>query len=375
MKKSTFRKIPRLFVVTLMMLNGLVNIVFSFSPESFYGKSDLSDASHLVQYVTYQQASSIITIAIGAALIYLSIGLLKKQRRAWLYSIGLLLVINFQNIYPSIKAIPLSLGLLSIIILLSSYKHFNVKQRTPRTNSIIAWLSVIFAMAYGSIGCYLLRAQFKGIHNFIDSIYFTLVTYSTVGYGDITPASNDAKLFVITMIFVGLGSFATVITVLLGPLLERRLKKVFTMVEYLSHMRNHAIICGVNQTTQQMAKELEAKGIEVLFVDSQQDKLSEVERREFDTLHADIADKNILKQAGLLDSKMLVCAEKDDAKNILITMLAKELLNHSRRKNKIQLITLLEKPSNADSAKKAGADELIIPALLGSNQLLTMLKS
>jgi hypothetical protein len=36
---------------------------------------------------------------------------------------------------------------------------------------------------------------------------------------------------------------------------------------------------------------------------------------------------------------------------------------------------LLEKPSNADSAKKAGADELIIPALLGSNQLLTMLKS
>ncbi len=63
--------------------------------------------------------------------------------------------------------------------------------------------------------------NFKAIKDWPDALYFTVVTYSTVGYGDITPLTEEARLFVVSMIFIGLGAFAGILTFIVGSLVNR----------------------------------------------------------------------------------------------------------------------------------------------------------
>lgn len=371
--KNNIKRIPPILVATLIFINGVVNIVFAVLPNYYY--QDYHKNHHLLfQYVDYQQTSAVITIIVGLVLISLGIGLYKRQKSSWFWSVIILILFTIENTYPEIKTFPFALGLISLLTLIIFYRQFSVKKIKSQRHVMIAWLSVVFAITYGAIGCYLMKEQFNGIKTFTDSLYYTLVTYSTVGYGDITPATTNAKLFVITMIFVGLGSFATIITVLIGPMLENRLKKVITMVEHFNHLKHHAVVCGINEITLQIAKDLKLQGIEVLFIDENSDHLNLVEQLNFENLQGDPSDRKILKRASVIDADYLVCGNKNDADNILITMTANSMINESKKGVKnLKIITILDKPSNSDNAKRSGANELIIPALLASQTTLQFL--
>jgi voltage-gated potassium channel len=366
---TTIKKIPPILVATLIFINGLVNIIFAILPSTLIKEHDFSEASRLFSMVAYQQASSILTVIVGFILISLGIGLYNKRRSAWLWSIVMLLLLNIENIYPSIKYIPLLLGIVSLVILLIFHKRFRVYNQVTKTNTTIAWLSVTFAMGYGAIGSYLLRDQFRNLHSFSDSVYYTLVTYSTVGYGDITPVTNDAKLFVVTMIFIGIGAFATVFTVLIGPLMEKRLKKVFTMVEQLNHLRGHAIFSSVNQITLQMARDMKKHGIDALFIETDVKLLTLLERQNYNALNGEATDMHLLKQAAISDAKYFIAAEEQDAQSILTVMTVKKYLNKHVKKSHPEIVIVLQQPDNASNAEEVGADRVIIPALLASQSM------
>lgn len=366
---KSLKKMPPALVATLVLINGFVNIVFAILPESLIREHDFTEASEYVSMVAYQQASSILTVIVGLILITLGIGLYHKRRIAWAWSIVMLLLLNIENIYPSLKYIPLSLGIFSLCILVIFYRQFSERKQVTETNTVIAGLSVLFAMGYGSIGSYLLRSQFNGIHSFNDAIYFTLVTYSTVGYGDITPVSSDAKLFVITMILMGIGAFATVITVLLGPILERRLKKVFIMVEQLNHMRGHAIFSYANEITFQMARDMKKHGIDVVFIVNDDKTIMQLERLKYNVINGEITNKGILKKAAILDAKYFVATDDQDGETILTLLNVKKYLTQHAKNRRPEIIAILDKPENATSAIDVGADKTIIPALLASKEL------
>ncbi|MCH9644031.1 MAG: NAD-binding protein [Gammaproteobacteria bacterium] len=368
--KNFLKNAPPIIVATLILLNGLVNIISAILPSSLYRKSILFESSRLLQYVAYQRTSMVITIIIGAILLALGIGLYRKHRAAWRWSIIMLVIMSIKNAYPTLEVIQFGFCIFSLLILLTFHKEFSVRQATTKTHIIIAWLTVIFAVAYGTVGCYLMRDQFRGIHSFLDAVYYTLVTYSTVGYGDIIPTTANARLFVITMIFIGLGSFATVITVLLGPVLANKLKKVYTMVEHLNNLEHHAICCGVNNMTRQIAQTFKSKNIDTLFISKQADLLTEMEQLGFSTLLGDATDETVLIKAGIYDANYFVCADGDDAQNILLTMVANTTLTKKPAKQKVKIITVIENSDHAESAKKSGASQLIIPAILASENIL-----
>jgi voltage-gated potassium channel len=281
----------------------------------------------------------------------------------------MLVIIALENAYPAFKLIPFALAAVSLVILIIFSSQFRVRHRMTQTHTIIALVSVLFAMGYGAIGSYLLREQFKGIHNFTDAIYYTLVTYSTVGYGDITPQTNDAKLFVITMIFIGIGAFATVVSVLIGPLLEGKLKKVFSMVEQFNHMRGHAIICNVTQITMQIAKDMQKQNIDVVFIETDAQLIKQLDRLNLNIISGDSTDMHILKNAGLVDAKYFVIGDGHDGQTILTGMTAKNYLKKHSKKQHPEMIFILDKPENSTSAREVGADRIVIPALLASQAL------
>lgn len=369
-KISTVKTIPLRVVAILIFLNGIVNIVFSIFPTRLLKIPDIYNASQIFQYIEYQRASMVLSILIGVFFLVLGVGLYKRQRSAWIWSISLLLFASIENSYPVIRFIPLSLSLSSLLILAIFYRQFLQQKQTLKTHLIIAWMTVLISVLYGGIGCYLMRSQFHGIKSVLDAFYYTLVTYSTVGYGDIIPITAEAKIFVITMIFMGLASFATVISVLLGPILENKLKRVFTMVERLNHLKHHVIFCGVSQLTLQIAKDFKSRQIDVLFVSNSPTDLTEVKQEDFDTLQGDSTDDAVLKKAGIHDAQYCICAEDNDAKNILLTMISNALVSSKPSKEKVKIVTVLNKPSNAENANRVGADKLIIIPQLASEHLL-----
>lgn len=367
---TVIKRILPTLVATLIFANGLVNIIFSLLPEALYHTEDLSQASQYFSYVTYQHASSLLSIIVGFVLISLGLGLYHKRKYAWFWSIILLVVTTLENLYPVFRLIPFMLAIVSLSILVIYHKQFKTRPNTSQGHSIIALVSVLFAMAYGSLGSYFLRAQFNGIHNFTDAIYYTLVTYSTVGYGDITPQTNDAKLFVITMICIGIGAFATVVSVLIGPLLEGKLKKVFSMVEHFNHLRGHAIICNVTQITMQIAKDMQKHHIDVIFIESDTQLIQQLDSLNLNIINGDSTDMHTLKNAGLVDAKYFVIGDGHDGQTILTGMTAKNFLKKHSKKQHPEMIFILDKPENSTSAKEVGADRIVIPALLASQALV-----
>ena len=130
---------------------------------------------------------------------------------------------------------------------------------------IVALFSVLFALGYGIIGSYALRAQFNNLETWIDAVYFTFVTYSTLGFGDIHPLTAEAKIFVISMIPIGVGSFITAIATLLGPALEKRLKGVLGIMKKFQHITNHVIICGYSNVSESVIDELQERDVPFLI--------------------------------------------------------------------------------------------------------------
>jgi voltage-gated potassium channel len=89
--------------------------------------------------------------------------------------------------------------------------------------------ALLLLIAYGTMGGLLLGPGFSPpIASLQQALYFTVETMSTVGYGDILPKSDDARLFVISLIVLGLSVFATSLTAVAGPLVQSRLSRIIT---------------------------------------------------------------------------------------------------------------------------------------------------
>ena len=95
------------------------------------------------------------------------------------------------------------------------------------TGTLFALTGVLFTLGYGVLGSYVLGADFTPkLTNIIDAVYFAVVTMATVGYGDITPRTAEARLFCVSLIVLGLVVFATSLTAIIGPLIDNRMKKL-----------------------------------------------------------------------------------------------------------------------------------------------------
>jgi voltage-gated potassium channel len=364
MQSSLLKKFPAQLVSTLIFLNGVVTIVIALFPGLLKKLPQVYQASRFLQYTYFQQASFIITMLLGLMLVYLGWGLYLKKRSSWLMSVGLLALLIIAAIYPKLNIIQLCLAVVSLIVLVLYKKSFTVVTESVNRQSWVAWLSALVAVLYGTLGSYALHDQFKNIHSLTDAFYYTVVTYSTVGYGDVSPITGEAKLFVVTMILVGLAAFAAIITMVIGPMIQEKLKKVFAMVESISQLKNHAILCGLNPLTLELAKGYVKKKVTVLFIVDNPNDLKKLDEMGYHALLGNMSDQDIIRQASLVHASYCVCALDDDAQNILITMKVANATKGKHPKHPLQLITIIRDESNEGVAKDSGATQVIVPSVL-----------
>jgi voltage-gated potassium channel len=304
----------------------------------------------------------------GFAMLASVFGLRRGLRAAWRSTMLFLPLTALQGLaQPHVVSDPLVvLSVLAIPVVALNRRHFD-RGLHLSTTQIAAAAAVAGAQAYGTVGTYALREEFGNVSTLVDAFYFTLVTSSTVGFGDVTPApaSEEAKLFTMTVIVVGVASFGIALSTLLGPAIEARLTNALGRMtdSQLELLENHLLILGYGDLTEPMLEELGERA-QVAVVTTDEGHANELAERGYAVLVADPSDEEPLRRVGIGEARAVLVATNDDAQDALAVLTAAEL-NPS-----IPIIAAATNRENVEKLRRAGADTVISPANIGGRLLV-----
>ena len=216
---------------------------------------------------------------------------------------------------------------------------------------------LIGVIATGTVGYLLLG------FGVLDACYQTVITVTTVGFGEVRPLSPAGKIFTIFLILAGTGTALYALGVVLEAVVEGHLVQHMEerrMSRTIARMRDHVIICGWGRVGRATATHLAATGHEVVVVDRD---LSRLEGIVHPCVLGDISDDEVLRSAGIESAAALVAALDTDADNVYVTLSARALRPD---------LTIIARARSEESTAKlvrAGADRVVNPQLIGGNRM------
>ena len=356
---------PRVIAVFLA-LNGALNLLTGLAPVFQAGKYlKIEKVPGYLRLSQGQRISGIMSVFLGVVLIALARGLYSRRRHSWAWTLFLLILLLANNLYRGTTPQTAFLSVALIVALIVLRRRFDVpSDRTTVYAQIFALAAVLLALAYGIVGAYLMRRDFSGIQTWTDAVYFTMVTYSTLGYGDMLPKSENAKIFTVSMIIVGVGSFITALSVLVGPMIEGRMKGVLRIMSRLQAITDHVIVCGYTNVSESIMDELRRQNTPFAVIEPRQELAQHLRQRGLDVIVGDATKGEVLEKANLRKSRAIVAAFDSDSDNTLVALTANEI-RKSEPKCRFRLIVRVEDEGNIEKVRHIGADEVVSPSTMG----------
>ena len=160
---------------------------------------------------------------------------------------------------------------------------------------------------------------------YVDALYQTITTITTVGFREVHPLSTVGMFFTIALILMGVGTALYTFGILLEGLIEGHLRQQLErrrMDRQIGRMTGHFIICGWGRVGRASALYLDALGKQVVVVDRDPARLQGVD---YPTVLGDIADDSILEAAGIGHAHALIAALDTDADNVFVTLSSRAL--------------------------------------------------
>jgi len=212
---------------------------------------------------------------------------------------------------------------------------------------------------------------FKFISNvsFIDALYMTVITVSTVGFREIHPFNETEKLFTIFLILTSLGVLGYVISVVSEYIAnnklveELKLKKVEKQIKKLV---NHTIICGYGRNGKQAVSKLSNYKKSCVIIENNEETLQELRDAKIPYIQGDATNDQMLIKAGIEKANSLITVLSNDADNLFVAISARQL------KKDLVIISRASDDSSSKKLKIAGADKVIIPNKLGGEHMASL---
>lgn len=202
--------------------------------------------------------------------------------------------------------------------------------------------------------------------SFIDSLYMTVITITTVGYAEVHPLSNTGRIFSIFLIVGGVSGALYVLSGMVGYIIEGHLGATLgrrRMQTSIAKLKEHFILCGFGRVGQEIARTLVEEGVPFVVIDKDRDSIASAEKDGYLHILADATSDEVLKEAGIERARGLISAVGSDSDNVFITLSARGL--HP------ELFIETRAASNEAEAKlkKAGADRVISPYSIGARRM------
>jgi voltage-gated potassium channel len=201
-----------------------------------------------------------------------------------------------------------------------------------------------------------------------EALYLSIVTISTVGYGDVVPVTLSGRLFAMALISLGVGAALYLVTVIAQEVLEGRLQAFFqrsSMMREIQKHSGHVIVCGYGRFGRVVANELREAGQPVVVIEEDADRESELVACGADYIIASAADDDALCAAGIERAEAIVIGTSNDATSVFITLSAREL------NPKLRIHARGETDQAIRRLKRAGADYVNSPYQTGGVRTAT----
>jgi len=233
----------------------------------------------------------------------------------------------------------------------------------PRLIAIMILLPVV--MIGGTVGYVLLEKW-----PLLDAFYMTVITLSTVGFGEVRPMHQTGRPFTSVLIFIGVGGVAyTLGTIteylvtgeLQGTLRRRRMQKE------IDRLSGHFIVCGFGRVGRQVAAELRRCQMSVVVIETNPEEEEECTRSGYHFIEGDASDDAVLVRAGIERARGLVAAVDSDAANVYVSLSA-HALNPS-----LPIVARADQPDAEAKLRKAGATHVISPYAVGGMRMASLL--
>lgn len=224
---------------------------------------------------------------------------------------------------------------------------------SSRKRIILAIGLLLFFLVTGTAG----YSFFEG-YSTIDSLYMTVITISTVGYGVIKPLSEAGRVFTIFLIMSGVGSIAFAIGAFSEIVIERaanphRWKKA--MEKKIRKLNGHVIICGHGRVGAAAAEFLMGENADIVVIESSAEEAKQLAESGYFFLQGDGTREETLMKAGIKKASALLAVLDSDPDNLFAVLTAREL------NPVLKIIARTEYPSSESRMLRAGADSVISP--------------
>lgn len=202
--------------------------------------------------------------------------------------------------------------------------------------------------------------------SFLDAIYMTITTITTVGFREVHPLSDAGRIFSIILIICGVGGALYVLTNIMGYILEGQFGITMgrrRMKNRIAKLKNHFILCGYGRVGQEIAQAFSEEGAPFVVITNDQQHVARAEKEGHLCLFGDATSDEVLKEAGIERAHGLVAAVGTDTDNTFITLSAREL------RPDLFIEARSSGPESEGKLRRAGADRVISPHAIGGRRM------
>jgi len=299
----------------------------------------------------------------GIFLVTMSVGLLLRSRLAWFITVvftAASMGIDLFLYHPPdrLKIAVLNAALLAALFL---WKR-SFRKSSLATATLFSVASIFTLLGYALVGTLELGDHFSpAIDDLFTALYFVIVTMGTVGYGDITPKTAESRLFVVSIIVLGITVFATSLSAILSPLINNRMRRLLERKDPTVERTGHYILVGDSALSRNTYRELKSRGkvVTVIVPTMPEDGRFDPD----DVVKGDGSDLEVLRQAGDASAEAVCALGDNDSENAFVVLAAREL------SSEVKTVAGVSSTGNLARVRRVKPDIVLSPQVLGAEVL------
>ena len=231
----------------------------------------------------------------------------------------------------------------------------------PMRRFQLSVMTLLFLTGFATIGYMVFEEM-----TLLDALYMTVITITTVGFGEIQPLSTEGRIFTILVILLGVSAATTAISnavgMVLGPRLWFSIRQRHIKRE-LMKMNQHYIVCGYGRMGRQVSADLQKRGEPFVIIENSEDNETYFVENNIPYVIGDATRDETLLEAGIKQARGLVASLDTDPDNVMTVLTAREL------NAKLFIVARVSRSETETKLIRAGANRVVSPYQIGGHRI------
>lgn len=230
-----------------------------------------------------------------------------------------------------------------------------------RPRLFVPFLIIALLLAIGTVGYMVIEGW-----NWIDALFMTVITFSTVGFGEVRPLSLQGRVFTIFLIFLGVAFVAYGVDYLVAARWDDLFRRRRDM-QKIARYRNHVIVCGYGRVGRSAVASLQESKRDLVIIEKSGESIQMLTQTKHPFIEGDATQDEILAKAGIDHAWGLIVCTGEDSINLFVVLSARALNPN------LYIVTRSVEADNEHKMRLAGANRVVSPHQIGGTHMANIM--